>query len=213
MTSVSRRVSNEGRQFVLAKAVLYTAVFATLLGIGTLIYLIATYVPTANLGQSVQVGTVSFQVDRAEWLSHDMGGQHTHPDGSTDDHNDDNPELAQKIEDAKSQAQVFAMPSNMMPGMPEEGLHRLEIEFTLYNQGNEPITYEPFDFRLYAENGDFWFPITNKTFGSGRLEGRAIIHATMNFDVDGDATGLYLEWDNNGNPVRIPLTESDGHSH
>jgi len=172
----------------------------TLLGFGLMAYLLTNRAPIANPGQIVSTGDISIRVDSTTWLAHDGG--HVHEDGEEEL----TPEEEQ-IEDLKAEAQVFPMPDSMMPGMPLEGQHRVQVEFTIHNKGDEPYTYRPEDFRLFAGDGQSWLPLTSGAFGAGNLGAGQSLNGTLAFDVEEEKTeaGLYLLWKGNGTQLRVPV--------
>ena len=187
-----------------AQKLLNIALFTTFLGLALLTYLISNRSRLISEGQTVQVGNLSLQIKEIDWLAHEHGG-HDHDDGEAVD------PQQEEIEELTAEGQVFPMPSSMMPGMPEAGQLRLQIEFSLQNEGNRPLPYGPEAFSLHSENGGFWFPQTTNAFRAGDLGMGQTINGVFTFDVADTATELYMLWQRDGDEIRIPIENPDTH--
>lgn len=202
-----RKKKGNGRlptRHTLSQKLLTIALFTTLIGLALLTYLIFNRSRLISEGQTVQVGNLSLQIKEIEWLAHEHGG-HDHGEDEVVD------PQAEQIEDLTAEGQVFPMPSSMMPGMPEEGQLRLQVEVSLQNEGSRPLSYGPEAFSLHSENGGFWFPQTSNSFRAGALDVGQTINGVFTFDVVDTATDLYLLWQRDSDEIRIPIESPDTH--
>lgn len=86
------------------------------------------------------------------------------------------------------------MPESMMPDMPEHGQHRLSVEITLYNEGEERQLFKAAELQLRSKAGHTWLP-SSITADSIVLSTGQVAHLFLNFDVPSMREGkLRLVW-------------------
>ena len=146
-------------------------------------YPVATFVAP---GQEAEASGVSLRIDFTEWLNHE------------DAHQD--------------QGEVFPMPASSMPGMPEEGLQRLQVELTLQNLGDASRDFRPEEFSVRSVSGESWPPMAS-TFQPGTLGPGQALNGVVFFDVPEAESGVYLVWTRGGTQVYNPIGDVPVHDH
>lgn len=154
-------------------------------------------------GQDAQVGGLTFRVENFEWVAHDHNGDDP-TQNQTSNGGGDNPNPA---------GQGFQMPASMMPGAPEAGNQRLQVQFTLQNLTKRPYSYGPQEFRLVAANGDSWAPQPNEAFRPGKLGPGQALDAALFFDVAETSANLALVLERNGERVQVFIGDPGSHPH
>ena len=164
--------------------------------------------PVIDLRTEAKSGDLSVWVDRYEWLEHNHASH---------DHSDDEAEVdpeQQAIDEVTAEAQVFAMPASMMPGTPDEGFQRLQIEMNVVNRGDVNIDVHPDHFVLEDADGESWLSLRGGTFTPTVLAPNHAIATVVAFDVpeEESASTMYLVWSNGDDESRFALKGS-GHDH
>lgn len=186
------------------------AVAGTILALG-----LATAEPVVTAGNEARGGELSLWVASSEWLEHDHS-KHSHDgEDGDDDHGagvDPNEVPVSNVTDLQ---QGFQMPGSMMPGTPDEGSQRLQVNVSLTNRGQTEQTVEPADFVLVGANDATWAPLEGGTFIPMAIPPAHAFSTVLAFDVPSDEIndGLYVEWTSSGERTRLAITESDGHDH
>lgn len=105
----------------------------------------------------------------------------------------------------------FAMPAQMMPGAPGEGLVRLGVRVTLSNTTSGPEEFSLVeDFTMTGGLEAEPVPLSADTVGEvGRVGPGAALNAVLYFDLvpaeDEDMPPLYLKWTRGQDTVLIPV--------
>ena len=161
--------------------------------------------PVVALNTEARSGDLSVWVDRYQWLGHDMGQTEGEDLGETS-------EAEQAINDVTAQAQVFPMPSSMMPGMPEDGYQRLQADITVVNRGVDLVEVSPADFVLESSDGDRWPAMSGGTFNLTDIGAGYGLGTVVAFDVldEKAAVNMYLLWVRDDGVIRFALGAS-GH--
>lgn len=108
----------------------------------------------------------------------------------------------------ESEGQVYSMPANMMPDMPDAGLLRLNVELNLYNRGQRPQHFRADEFELRSAEGTVWSPVADRLTDFTLEPGQAL-NAVLDFDVLAGEPGLRLVWARTGADVAMPVPEPD----
>lgn len=207
----------ESRETVSLRAFLRTpnllgavAVLAAVAG-GFLALGLATSDPVVPAGNEARGGDLSLRVASSEWLEHDHS-KHSH-DGD-DDHGALDPNEV-PVSNVTDVMQGFQMPGSMMPGTPDEGSQRLQVNVSLSNRGHTEHVVEPADFALVGANGATWAPLEGGTFVPMAIPPAHSFSTVLAFDLPTEEINdsLYVEWTSSGEQTRLAFTESDGHDH
>lgn len=127
----------------------------------------------SNLQEAVTNG-LSLYIERLEWLDNQM------------DHNTEIP-----------------MPPSMMPGLPEGGDHRLNVELALFNSGSSPKTFRSRDLLLSSSEGPPRSARPSMVPDITLFTGQTA-YLPVQFDVPGDEKGnLWLLWKHDGVEERV----------
>lgn len=98
------------------------------------------------------------------------------------------------LEDHMEHGGRIPMPPSMMPDMPEHGQHRLSVEITLYNEGEERQRFKSAELQLRSKAGHTWLP-SSTTADSIVLSTGQVAHLFLNFDVGSMREGQFrLVW-------------------
>ncbi|MGA9277716.1 MAG: hypothetical protein WBV89_12195 [Ilumatobacter sp.] len=187
------------------------AVAGVVLAIG-----LATAEPVVTAGTEARSGDLSLWVSSSEWLEHDHSA-HDHGDGGDggDDHGDGVDPNEVPVSNVTDVVQGFQMPGSMMPGTPDEGSQRLQINVSLTNQGNTTSVVEPADFVLVGANDATWDPLEGGTFVPMEVPPAHAFSTVLAFDVPSAEINedLYVEWTSSGQKTRLAIAELEGHDH
>jgi hypothetical protein len=187
-------------------ALLASGLVAALIGVVVLAHIAITADPSVALETAASNGEMSARLDYYEWLSHDHG-QHSHDEDSeevaTDNDVDLNPELQEG----------FARPASMMPGTPDEGFQRLQIELYMENSAGPATEVSPTDFWLEDDEGTWWPGLEGGTFRTTELDAGHALNTVLAFDVQDNKADADMElvWIWNGQETRFAVTGSDHH--
>ena len=161
--------------------------------------------PAVAVNTEARQGDISVWVDRYQWLVHDH---------SAHDHSEDANDPTSPAQNELPAVSGFPMSAAMMPGTPDEGFHRLQIDLSIVNRGEGTLEMKPADFRLVSEDGDEWPSLRGGTFSPTDLSGGYMLGTVLAFDVPEEfsSTGMYLEWTWEGEVTRFAFNGS-GHDH
>ena len=165
--------------------------------------------PAIGLQTEASAGELSVWVDRYEWLEHDHDA---HDHGDDEDEESEPDPTSQALDEIRANA-GFAMPSRMMPGTPDEGFQRLQVNLNVLSQGAaQPIS--PDDFRLESTEGKTWPSLLGGTFVPTSLDTGQALSTVVAFDVpyDDAALDMFLIWTNGVEELRFSLNGST-HAH
>jgi len=211
-----------------AAAIVATAVMIAAIGAGLLAYRWLTSDPAVGLETEARAGNVSLWISYPEWLAHDHTADATRPadgsaslDGSigeggssegsgTADAAEDGPD---QVAAALSGSQGFAMPQSMMPGTPDEGFHRLQVNLDF--SGHGPAEVNPADFALVANDGQRWAPNLGGIFAATQIDAGQAFATIISFDIPVSVTGedVLLVWDHADTQIDFALEGGEGHTH
>ncbi len=85
------------------------------------------------------------------------------------------------------------MPASMMPDMPVHGHHRLSVEITIYNEGQERQQFRVAELELRSSGGHKWAP-SSTTAETMTLSKGQFAHLFLQFDVPARGDSLELVW-------------------
>jgi hypothetical protein len=156
---------------------------AGLLGLGLLLLLLAPPrpAPAAEPG-TLRSGDLSLQIQDAGWITHDpIGGATSAPDKG------------------------FQMPASMMPGMPDEGRHRLYLEVVLSNAGQSSGTFGPQEFALRSSDGRVWGLNDPPSFDRATLLPGQTRSLDLYFDIPDTVAQVQLAWAHDGDTQQLPI--------
>ncbi len=180
------------------------AVLAALVGLGLVITTAGGSDPAVAPQTEARHGQISTWVESAEWLDHD--------------HNADSDQQAQDLGPDASAAGAaelnggFAMPATMMPGTPDEGFARLQLELSFLNHGSGTVLNGR-DFVLENSDGDQWTALQGGTFVETALPEQHFLNTVLAFDLPERSVepNLYLVWRSNGKTTRFIVSEEGNH--
>jgi hypothetical protein len=189
------------------RVLLTSGLVAALIGVVLLARIAITADPSVSLETAASSGQMSARLDYYEWLSHDHG-KHSHDDEDGEEvaiNNDVdlNPELQEG----------FARPASMMPGTPDEGFQRLQIELYMENSTGPATEVSPTDFWLEDDEGTWWPGLEGGTFRPTELNAGHALNTVLAFDVQDNMADADMElvWIWNGQETRFAVTGSDHH--
>ncbi|GAB4412148.1 MAG: hypothetical protein Fur0044_06380 [Anaerolineae bacterium] len=199
--AATQQVQPARRRSILPALTLMVALGTVVFGAVLVAQMWLSRILTAAPGQDAQVGGLTFRVENFEWVAHDHSG--------------DDPTQSQTSsgDNAHPAGQGFPMPASMMPGAPEAGNQRLQVQFTLQNLTKRPYSYGPQEFRLVAANGDSWAPQPNEAFRPGKLGPGQALDAALFFDVAETSANLALVLERNGERVQVFIGDPGSHPH
>jgi hypothetical protein len=198
------RTSSAAQATRLERALLASGLVASLIGVVLLVNIAITADPTVSLETAATSGQMTARLDYYEWLSHDHE-KHSHDDEEVaiDNDVDLNPELQAG----------FARPASMMPGTPDEGFQRLQIELHMVNTSGPASEVSPTDFWLEDDQGTWWPGLQGGTFRTTDLDTGHALNTVLAFDVQDNKADADMElvWIWNGQETRFAVTGSDHH--
>jgi hypothetical protein len=180
------------------------AVLAALVGLALVIGTAGGSDPAVASRTEARHGAISTWVESAEWLDHD--------------HNADSDAQAQDLGPDASAAGAgelstgFAMPATMMPGTPDEGFARLQLELSFLNHGGGTVLSAA-DFRLENSDGDQWTALQGGTFVQTALPEQHFLNTVVAFDLPerNVEPNLYLVWRSDGKTTRFIVSDEGEH--
>jgi len=170
---------------------------------------IANYSPLAGFNTEQQAGDLSMWVRQSEVLSHE------HSDHSHDDETGDAAGSGNEV----AEDPTFAMSASMMPGTPEEGFQRLQVELDFMNKGSGVVSTGPPNFYLEGKDGLTWAAMRGGTFGVTSLRPLEVLSTVLAFDIPAEVglSDVELVWVTARDEIHFGVSEggSDnaGHSH
>ncbi len=190
----------------LERALLVSGLVAALIGAGLLAYMAITADPSVSLETTASSGQMTARLDYYEWLEHDHG-KHSHDDDSEEVAIDGNVDLNPELQEG------FARPASMMPGTPEEGFQRLQIELHMQNAAGPTTEVSPSDFWLEDDDGSRWPGLQGGTFRPTDLGAGHALNTVLAFDIQSNKadSDMELVWIWNGQETRFAVTGSDHH--
>lgn len=185
-----------------------------------------------------RAGSLSLWVESSQWVggAHDdastAGGDdqqgHDHGEGEgdqaeEDDHAEDeqgepghhdDEEAEQENVAAGAGPESFQMPSAMMPGTPDEGFQRMQIDLTFLNKGSTAADVGPQDFYLQGADGQTWETMLGGTFATTSLRTGQALNTIVAYDIpETDAEQeIELVWRSSEETKRFAIATS-GASH
>jgi hypothetical protein len=189
------------------------AAAAALIGIFLVTQTALSSAPLVGLDTEAQGQTLSLWISNVDMLSHDHEN-HSH-EGDEDSEEGLSGQAAVTDLAAQGDGQGFTMPASMMPGTPDEGFQRLQLNLDFTNKGSEATQTGPEDFYLVADDGDIWPGLRGGSFSTTRLGSGQILNTVLAFDVPEsvDAADLELVWDGDGMDIHFAVDSGEGHDH
>ncbi len=180
-----------------------TGVFTAL--VGCAIFLVTTFTadPAVSLETTAENGILAARLDHYEWLEHDHS-KHDHDEDEIDGNVDLNP---------STDNEGFARPASMMPGTPDEGYQRLQIELQIQNTMGPGVDVAPTHFWLQDGDGRQWPGLQGGTFRKTNLRLGQALNTVLAFDVEDSNADADMElvWIWDGEETRFAVTGSDHH--
>lgn len=185
------------------------AVILAFTGLGVVVLTAAGARPAVDLQTEVRHGQVSAWMESTEWLVHDHG-QH--------DHTEDEAELGPDASAAAANelpvnGTGFSMPGAMMPGTPDEGFRRLQVEMSFLNNGGPDVEPNPVEFTLAGAGGEEYPALLGGTFVPSALAEGHFLNTVVAFDVPEEAIDptMYLVWRSDGETTRFAVPTEGSH--
>ena len=177
------------------------AVIAGILGLAVTIMTAGGDAPVVDVRTEARHGDLSTWVEAAEWLEHD------HNATSDTDLGPDAQALgSNELESG------FAMPASMMPGTPDEGYVRLQVELTMFNHA-ATTEVSPAGFVLEDADGRQWDALLGGTFNPTDLHDGHLLNTVVAFDISERDAGqtMYLTWRHAGSTTRFLISDGGHH--
>jgi hypothetical protein len=177
------RTRRRPARFPAAALVTALAAAAGLLGLVLLLLLLAPPRPPQppDAGR-LRIGDLSLRVQDSGWTTHD------HIGGAT-----------------PAPAKGFDMPASMMPGMPDEGKHRLYMEVVLEDTGQSSATFAPREFTLRSAGGRTWPLNDPPSFGPQTLLPGQTRSLDLYFDIPDSVAQVQLAWARDGDMQQLAI--------
>jgi len=188
-----------------ARLVAALAVAGSLVGLFFTAQIVTGYTPLVGLNTEARTGSLSVWVTDTEMLSHE------HSDHSHEDEEGDSAATGNEV----AEDPTFAMAASMMPGTPEEGFQRLQIELDLMNREAGVVTAGPPDFYLLADDGTTWAAMRGGTFGVTEIGPLQVLSTVLAFDISAavSASDVELVWTVDGKATHFAVGDDGEHSH
>ena len=170
-------------RFRAAALITALAAAAGLLGCIVLLLLLAPPRPAlpADAG-TLRIGDLSLQIQDSGWITHDhIGGATPAPEKG------------------------FDMPASMMPGMPDEGKHRLYLEVVVEDTGQSSATFAPREFTLRSPGGSTWTLNDPPSFGPQTLMPGQMRSLDLYFDIPETVAQVQLAWAHDGDMQQLAI--------
>ena len=182
-TSRARKTRRRPARFPAAGLVTALAAGAALVGLALLLLLVAPPRPAApSEPGKLRIGDLSLQIQDSGWITHDsIGGATPAPE------------------------QGFQMPASMMPGMPDEGRHRLYLEVVLQNAGSSGASFAPQEFALRAPDGRSWPLDQPASFDRTTLQPGQTRSLDLYFDIPDTVAQVQLAWAHDGDTEQLAI--------
>lgn len=175
-------------------------------GLGTVVLTATGSAPLVAPQTEARVGAMSGWVESSEWIAHD----HDAADGTA--------ALGPSAQDAAANELAvpgtgFAMPSAMMPGTPDEGFTRLQIELSFLNRATATSELRPAQFSLENSDGDSWLSLLGGTFSAETLAANQFLNTVIAFDIPDESLepAMYLVWGGDDGEARFLISAEEGH--
>lgn len=182
-------------------------------GIVLVVSTFASTVSAVGPETEARAGGLSAWVTDYQWLEHDHDGADSSDLTPPDAVSLPAPEDAVASFGGQDQNQGFAMPASMMPGTPDEGFLRLQVELDVLNRSSREQTVDISQFHLLGEDGRTWPTMGGGTFKATSL-GKGHAYTTVAaFDVEESVSGqtMYLVWRANGEETHFLVSEGAHH--
>jgi hypothetical protein len=172
-----------GRRRPASLLIAVLAAGAALIGLGLLLLLVAPPRPAAlSAPGTLRSGDLSLQIQDSGWITHDtIGGATPAPETG------------------------FQMPASMMPGMPDEGKHRLYLEVVLEDVGQSRAAFAPQEFTLRTPQGGSWPLNQPPSFGRASLEPGQTRSLDLMFDIPDTVSQVALAWAHDGDTQQLSI--------
>jgi hypothetical protein len=182
-TAVRRALRPQVRRRPVGILIAALAAGASLVGLGLLLLVVAPPRPAPLVEQGTLLsGDLSLRIQDTGWITHDtIGGATPAPDTG------------------------FQMPASMMPGMPDEGKHRLYIEVTLDDVGQASASFAPQEFTLRTPEGRSWPLDQPASFGPATLLPGQIRSLDLLFDIPDTVSQVLLAWNHDGETQQLAI--------
>lgn len=159
------------------------AAAAGLLGCVLLLLLVAPpRPPQPSDAGTLRIGDLSLQIQDTGWITHDhIGGATPAPEKG------------------------FDMPASMMPGMPDEGKHRLYLEVVVEDTGTSSAAFAPREFTLRSPGGQTWALNDPPSFGPQTLMPGQMRSLDLYFDIPDTVAQVQLAWAHDGDMQQLAI--------
>jgi hypothetical protein len=228
-----------GRPNTLAIVVVAIAVVAAVAGLSVTVLRALGDSPAIAVGTEARSDDMSLWVSNVEFVAHDHSAHdhsaHDHGDEGEDGHDDspadvsgavdtdpgaaDDPTTGQATDQTadilNGSGAGFAMPATMMPGTPEEGYQRIQLNLDFSNRGDVHVV-DPSDFALIvAGRGLSFEPLAGGGFNNTVIGSSQLLSTVIAFDVPTtlNTADLRLVWRDGGNKITFALANGEGHDH
>lgn len=181
---------------------------AALLGLVLLASTAITSDPVVAEGTEVRVEGISVWLEASEFLA----GAHDPNDGADTGGGFPSGDATQ-LQASNAQGDGFAMPQAMMPGVPEAGFQRLQVDLSFLNRGGIPVQLSPTEFVLENDDGGVWDALIGGTFAAADLSTGQVLNTIVAFDIAETYAEdpLYLVWNRGGTVTRFTISATGGH--
>lgn len=155
-----------------------------------------------EMDNTITVNGLTVQLQELGWISADM-------------HSTTDADYEQTAADASPDSASVAMPSSMMPGLPETGLERLKVILNLKNEGSQLRQLAAGQFRVEDQDNNAWPIIEEQSGRNWQLAPGQEIELVLYFEVKSGAARLAVVWEGQGDKVNIPIEDAPttNHSH
>lgn len=197
-------------------AISAVAVVAALIGIFLVAQTALSSRPLVGLETEARGETLSVWIRNVETLQDEHGGG-SHDDDAPGSSAGANSSGIAATDDlaAQSDGGSYAMPASMMPGTPDEGFQRLQLNLDFINKNSVASTAGPEDFYLSADDGDTWPALRGGSFNTTQLSPGQILNTVLAFDIPEsvDTSDVHLVWHGDGMEIGFALESGEGHEH
>jgi hypothetical protein len=211
MLAVEQRTdAHEHRGLSATHIVSASAILLGIVGLALLAFTALTTDPAVGLETEARSGGMSLWVSNVEWLDHahdDAGGAQTAPaagdEGATD--------VASTLLTGQGN-QGFQMPANMMPGTPDQGFQRVQIDLDFTNR-EDGRQVSPADFTLVAEGRRAFQPNIGGSFVPTIIGPSQQFSTMLSFDIPQSISpdAVELRWSDVESDDNIRFAISGGH--
>lgn len=193
-----------------ARLVGLSAALLAVAGLALLIVTALTTDPAIGLETEARSGGLSLWASNVEWLEHDHDG--SNPGGQTSTETESATDVADTLLTGQGD-QGFQMPATMMPGTPEEGFQRVQLNLDFVNR-EASRQVSPADFSLVAEGRRVYPPNFGGSFVPTIIGPSQQFSTMLSFDIpesiSSDDVELLWAGDGSGGDIRFAISGGHG---